>query len=232
MKVAIMQPYLFPYIGYFQLIKAVDKFIVLDDVNYINKGWINRNNILINGKSNMFTVPLKEASQNKLINEIEISGDLKWKDKLLRTIEQNYKKSPYYNSFSPVLFEIINNENKNLSEFIYFSLIKINEYLGIDTSIIPSSSIYNNQDLKAQNKIIDICLKESADTYINPIGGVELYDKHEFEKNNLTLFFIKSNDIQYKQFNNDFVPWLSILDVIMFNSKDQIHDYLDNYSLI
>jgi len=232
MKVAIMQPYLFPYIGYFQLIKAVDKFVVLDDVNYINKGWINRNNILVNGKSNMFTVPLKEASQNKLINEIEISSDLKWKEKLLKTIEQSYKKSPYYNLISPVIIEIINHDNKNLSEFICFSLNKINEYLGIDTLVIPSSSIYNNRDLKAQNKIIDICLKESADTYVNPIGGIELYDKSEFEKKKLTLFFIKSNDIQYKQFNNDFVPWLSIIDVLMFNSKEQINSYLDDYKFI
>ena len=114
----------------------------------------------------------------------------------------------------------------------HFSINKINAYLGIDTLIIPSSSIYNNQDLKAQNKIIDICLKESADSYINPIGGVELYDKLEFEKNNMTLFFIKSNDIQYKQFNNDFVPWLSIIDILMFNSKVESNHFLDKFELI
>lgn len=232
MKVAIMQPYLFPYIGYFQLIKAVDKFVVLDDVNYINKGWINRNNILINGKSNLFTIPLKEASQNKLIREIEISDDLKWKDKLIKTIEQNYKKSPYYSSFSPLLFEIINFNNKNLSEFISFSLNKINGYLGINTLIISTSSIYNNQHLKAQNKILDICLKESADIYINPIGGTELYDKIEFKNSNIELLFLKSNPIHYKQYNIDFVPWLSIIDVIMFNSKDQISNYLEDYTLL
>lgn len=211
---------------------AVDKFVVLDDVNYINKGWINRNNILINGKGNLFTIPLKEASQNKLIREIEILNEQKWKDKLFRTIEQNYKKSPSYHLFSPCLSEILYFESTNLSDYIYFSLCKINEYLGIKTEIIPSSEKYKNLDLKAQSKIIDICLKESAGTYINPIGGVELYDKIEFKKNNLELLFLKSNSIQYKQFNNEFVPWLSIIDVIMFNSKDQIKNYLEDYTLL
>lgn len=232
MRVGVMQPYLFPYIGYFQLINAVDKFVVLDDVNYINKGWINRNNILINGKSNLFTIPLKEASQNKLIREIEILNEQKWKDKLFRTIEQNYKKSPNYHLFSPCLFEILYFESANLSEYIYFSLCKINEYLGIQTIMIPSSARYNNGDLKAQTKILDICIKESADTYINPIGGVDLYDKDEFKKNNVELLFLKSNPIQYEQFNNEFVPWLSIIDIIMFNSKDRIKELLEDYTLL
>ncbi|MDR6194877.1 WbqC family protein [Siphonobacter sp. SORGH_AS_0500] len=101
MTLAIMQPYLFPYIGYFQLLNAVDKFVIYDDVAFINRGWINRNSILNNGKAQLFTVPLKEASQNKLIHEISIDTDQKWRDKLLKTIQQNYKKAPHFAAVFP-----------------------------------------------------------------------------------------------------------------------------------
>lgn len=232
MKIAIMQPYIFPYVGYFQLINAVDKFIVLDDVNYINKGWINRNNILVNGKGNLFTIPLKEASQNKLINEIYISDENKWKIKLLKTIEQNYKKACCFDIAYPIIEEIVNSSNSKISDFNYYSITKINNYFGIKTEIIASSSIYENTDLKAQNRIIDICMKENASVYINPIGGTELYNRKDFIDKKLELFFIKSNDIKYSQFGNDFAPWLSIIDVMMFNSIATIQKFLEQYTLV
>lgn len=232
MKLAIMQPYIFPYIGYFQLINAADRFVILDDVNYINKGWINRNNILVNGKANMFTIPLKDASQNKLINEITVSDDAKWQAKFLRTIELNYKKAPCYDNVYPVIAEILNSGIHKIADLNYYSITRINEYLGIHTMIVSTSSVYQNAGLKGQDRIIDICIKEKATDYINPIGGVELYSKEAFGKNNLNIQFIKTGTIVYEQFKHEFIPWLSIIDVMMFNSPEVIKDILNQYEFI
>lgn len=232
MKLAIMQPYIFPYIGYFQLIKAVDKFVIYDDVNFINRGWINRNRILVNGKDSLFTIPLKEASQNKLINEIEVNWDDAWKSKWLKTLEQSYKKAPYFQQVRPIIEQTLGQEKTIFSEIIVENLKLINAYLDITTEIISSSSIYQNTELKAQTRIVDICLKEKANHYINPIGGIELYQKEVFEKQGMQLNFIKSKAVQYPQLKNDFVPWLSIIDVLMFNSVEQIQTFLDSYELV
>ncbi|MHA1342680.1 MAG: WbqC family protein [Promethearchaeota archaeon] len=232
MKLGIMQPYLFPYIGYFQLINAVDKFIILDDVNFIKRGWINRNYILVNGKKNLFTVPLEKASQNKLIKDTYVVSDTKWKINFLKTIKFSYSRAPYFKNIYPIIQIIINNKENNLSKFIYYSLIKINEYLNIKTKIVPSSEIYRNNHLKGQYRILDICKKEKANHYINPPGGQELYERALFEKNGIKINFIKTNYFFYKQFNNEFVPNLSILDILMFNSKDRIYQFLKEYMLI
>ncbi len=232
MKIAIMQPYIFPYIGYFQLIKAVDKFIVYDDVSFINKGWINRNKILINGKENTFTIPLIEASQNKLINSISIQNKDLWAKKLLKTIEQSYKKAPFFNEIFPIIEAVLLSEKKQINELIVLHLHLLCKYLEINTEIVASSSIYNNQTLKAQDRILDICLQEKCTHYLNPIGGLELYDKDFFFKKNIQLQFIKTNTIHYQQFKGDFVPYLSILDVLMFNSKAEINILLNEYELI
>ncbi|WP_026997761.1 WbqC family protein [Flectobacillus major] len=232
MKLAIMQPYIFPYIGYFQLINAVDKFVIYDDVNFINRGWINRNRILVNGKDSLFTIPLKEASQNKLINEIEVNWDSNWKNKWLKTLEQSYKKAPYFEAILPLIQATLASEKLIFSEIIVENLQLICTYLGIGTQIVPSSSIYQNTQLKAQERILDICLQEQANHYINPIGGMELYNKEVFAEKQIQLNFIKTQAIQYPQFKNEFVPWLSILDVLMFNSVEDIKSYLDKYELI
>ena len=232
MKIGIMQPYIFPYIGYFQLINAVDKFVIYDDVNFINKGWINRNRILNNGKDSLFTIPLKEASQNKLINEIDVNWDSSWKSKFVKTLEQCYKKTPFYLEILPIIEQTLSIDNEPVSKIIEHNLRLICNYLDIKTEIVSSSAIYQNTHLKAQERILDICLQEKASQYINPIGGLELYDKDFFEAKNLQLNFIKSNSIEYPQFKNEFVPWLSMIDVLMFNSKEKIKEFLDNYELI
>lgn len=232
MKLAIMQPYIFPYIGYFQLIKAVDKFVLYDDVNFINRGWINRNRILVNGKDSMFTIPLKDASQNKLINEIDVNWDKNWKSKFLKTIEQSYKKAPFYSEVLLIIEKSIEADGGQFSKVVEQNLRLICEYLAIKTEIISSSSIYQNTDKKAQERILDICSQENANHYINPIGGLELYDKEVFTKENMVMNFMKSKSVEYTQFKNDFVPWLSIIDVLMFNSKAEINKFLDNYELV
>ncbi len=232
MKIAVMQPYLFPYVGYFQLIHSVDKFVILDDVNFINRGWINRNRILVNNADNIFTIPLKDASQNKKICDTFISEDLKWQEKLLKTIEMAYKKAPFFKEAFRVLQEIIQINEKNLSAYIFNSLTSINNYLEIPTTMVPSSGIYQNGHLKAQDKILDICMQEKANHYINPIGGLELYSQAEFAVRDIKLNFIKSEAIEYKQFTYEFIPWLSIIDLMMFNSKDQLVNFIEQYSLI
>lgn len=228
-----MQPYFMPYIGYFQLIRAVDKFIIYDDVNYIKQGWINRNNILLNNKSHLFSLPLKDASSFKKINEIEINEILfsKWKNKFFKTIEA-YKKAPFYESIKHILEEIMTFEQGKISDLIYRSLVEISKYIGIQTIIEKSSSIYENSELPRAERLIDICKKEKANTYINPLGGQELYDKKYFSDYNIDLFFIKTNKVEYVQFSETFVPWLSIIDVMMFNSPDEINKMLNLYELI
>ncbi|MCV6638076.1 WbqC family protein [Candidatus Albibeggiatoa sp. nov. NOAA] len=231
MKVAIMQPYFLPYIGYFQLIQAVDKFIILDDVNYIPKGWINRNRILVNHQPYLFTLPLQKASQNKKINELYLEQDLKQHSKLLKTIYLAYKKAPYFEFYS-ILEEIVHYPKIQLINYIEHSLQKIMIYLNIQTQMIKSASVYQNQHLKGQARILDICQQEQADTYINLMGGQALYDKNAFAQAGIQLQFIQTQPIVYKQFSNHFVPNLSIIDVLMFNSTKQSQFLLNQYQLV
>ncbi|WP_332444481.1 WbqC family protein [Wolinella succinogenes] len=229
MTVAIMQPYFFPYIGYWQLINAVDTFVIYDDVNYINKGYINRNSILVNGKSQQFTIELMGASQNKLINEIEVGNNLK---KLLKTIEMSYKKAPYFDIVFPAIEDVLSQKENNLAKFIGYSIQKISNYLEIGTNFIYSSDIEKDNSLKAQDKILDICQKLNANNYINAIGGQELYDKKRFQEQSIVLNFLKTQLVEYKQYKNEFVPYLSIIDILMFNSIADVKDMLKRYELI
>ncbi|MDX4071373.1 WbqC family protein [Aliarcobacter skirrowii] len=229
MTLAIMQPYLFPYIGYWQLINAVDTFVIYDDVNFIKQGYINRNSILTNGKSQQFTLELIGASSNKLINEISVGNN---KNKVLKTIKQNYSKAPYYNEIIIIIEEILNNEEKNLAKFIGFSLMKISNYLGINTKFMFSSDIEKYNDLKAQEKVLEICKILQANKYINAIGGQELYSKEIFRENKIELNFLKTKLLEYKQFNYEFVAYLSIIDVLMFNDKEKVKHYLNDFELI
>ncbi|WP_315122272.1 WbqC family protein [uncultured Clostridium sp.] len=232
MKLGIMQPYFFPYIGYWQLINAVDKYIIYDDVNFINRSWINRNSILINDESKRINLQLIGASQNKLINEIEVLEDIIYKEKLLKTIETFYRKAQYYSEVFPVIENIINNDEKNLARYLEYSIKKICEYLYIDTELIVSSTIDKNNGLRGQDKILEICKILDGDEYYNAIGGQELYSYKDFESKNIKLRFLNTGKVEYKQFNNEFVPNLSIIDVMMFNSIEDIKKMLDQYELL
>ncbi len=229
MTLAIMQPYIFPYIGYWQLLEASDTFIIYDDVNYIKQGYINRNSILIRGKPHHFTLKLIGASSYKLINEIELFEN---NHKLLKTIFMVYKKAPYFNMVYPIIEDILSNTETNLGKFLGYSIEKISDYLQIKNNIIYSSNMEKDNTLKAQDKIIDISKRLNASHYVNAIGGQEIYDKETFNANNIQLNFIKTNIIEYKQFNNNFVPSLSIVDIMMFNSVEEVNKMLKEYELI
>lgn len=233
MKLGIMQPYFIPYLGYFQLMNAVDKYIVYDDVNYIKQGRINRNNILINGAAHAVNILLDQASPNKHINEISLLKPEFNMKKLIKSFELAYSKAPYYNDVIKVVEDILFCEETNLALFLYNSFKVICNYLGIETELILSSSLNKDCSLKAERKVYHICEIMHADEYYNSIGGWELYDKEEFKKRGITLHFLKKNDgITYRQFGNDFVDNLSIIDVMMFNSKDEIQKLLQQYTLL
>lgn len=233
MNIAIMQPYFFPYIGYFQLIHSVDKFVVYDNIKYTKKGWINRNRILVNGQPQLFTIPLKKDNDYLNVDKRYIAET--WnlsKSNFLNSIKGNYKKAPYFEQVYSIIEKIANNQNLNLFDFIFNSIKTINEFLDIKTELLVSSTIPIDHNLKSQDKVIELCKALNATRYINAIGGIELYNKETFANKNIQLNFIKTNYIEYKQFNNNFVPWLSIIDVLMFNSKEHVKSYLNQYTLI
>ena len=229
MKLGIMQPYFLPYIGYFQLMKAVDKYVIADNLNYIKQGWINKNKLLLNGNEFMFNLAVIGASQNKLINEIVVAND---QSKLLKTIEVNYRRAPFFTDVFPLMEKIIQHEDKNLARYTGNSMMAVADYLKFSTAFMYMSDLERDFSLKAQEMVINICTIVNATEYINAIGGTELYDKETFKKNGIDLFFLKTNQIEYKQFNNPFVPNLSILDVLMFNSVEEVHGLLGMYDLV
>lgn len=232
MKVGIMQPYFAPYIGYWQLMNAVDEYVIYDDVTYINRGWINRNRILVEGTPQYISIPLSNASQNKKINEIELNFTTKLVKKNLKTIEYSYKKAPYYQDVFPLVKKIMECSDKRLVSYIENSFYIICNYLNIETEFVFSSSLDKNCHLKGQEKIIDICQLLNASEYYNAIGGQNLYNYEVFKNRNIRLKFLKTQSIKYTQFKNEFQPDLSIIDVMMFNSKEKVQRFLTMYDLI
>lgn len=235
MVLAIMQPYLFPYIGYYQLLDAVDRFVVYDDVTFIKQGWINRNNTLSNGQPLLFTLPLVDASSNRLIRDIVVHDRLfePWKQKFLRTLTQSYRKAPYADAVVDLVGRVLEQApGQSISSVARESLVAVSQYLGLNTDVVPTSSHYANHELTGQQRVLDICRREQASKYINPIGGQSLYDKETFRAHGLELEFIKSRLVPYRQFKNDFVPWLSIIDVLMFNSGEETRALLKEYDLV
>ena len=233
MKLAIMQPYFMPYIGYFQLINAVDVFVVYDNIKFIKKGWFHRNRILVNGRDKMFSVPIKKDSDYLYVVQRELADSFdNEKKKIIRQIKAAYQKAPYYKEVLPVVEECFQYGSGNLFDFIYSSLKLMTQSLRIDTKIIISSAIDINHSQKSQDKVLAICKNINADIYLNAIGGQALYAAEGFRNEGIELRFIETKPIEYKQFDDEFVPWLSIIDVMMFNSKEQINKMLKDYEVI
>lgn len=231
MRLAIMQPYFFPYIGYFQLIAAVDMFIVYDNIKYTKKGWVNRNRMLQNGKDVMFSLPLKNDSDYLDVCERELATDFN-RDKLLNQFKNAYRRAPYFAQTFQLIEQIVRYEDRNLFRFLHHSLVKTCEHLDIATEIKISSTIAIDHDLKNQDKVLALCESVGASTYVNAIGGMDLYSKEKFLGKGIELKFIKSKPFEYAQFSNAFVPWLSIVDVMMFNPLDSIRSCIStNYEL-
>lgn len=225
-KIAIMQPYFFPYLGYFQLIASVEKFVLLDDVNYITRGWINRNRIMVNGTVHTFTIPLKKASQNKLVCDIELSDSIEWQSKLMRTIQMAYARAPYYSTTLQLLKEIIFFQTAKLDVYLRHSINLLTEYLSIETHVVESSRIYQNSKLRGQDRIVDICVQEGASAYLNPIGGKALYNSEIFQSRGISLQFIEPRSFPNSGNTPERPKSLSIIDVLMFNEKTVVSNFL------
>ncbi|WP_299271003.1 WbqC family protein [uncultured Psychrosphaera sp.] len=223
MRVAIMQPYFFPYIGYFQLLNAVDTFVIYDDIEYTKKGWINRNRLQLNGKEFMFTLPLKKASDYLPVNQRELANSwVKDKNKLLNKVSSTYQNAPYFETVWPLVVNIFNCTHINLFDFILNSITELTKWFNIQTNLVVSSSLKYNSELKAQDKVINLCQALNTTEYINPIGGLELYNKQDFINNHLKLTFINPILKSYSQSATPFLSHLSILDVIMYNSHEEV----------
>lgn len=224
-----MQPYIFPYLGYFQLIRDVDIFVVFDDVNYRKRSWISRNRILLDGQDYLFSLHLSQVSSLNKINQVEVGGN---RHVLFKTFRQAYSHAPCYDAAMPLIEELLLNEEKQLALYLLQQLKGISRYLGLSTRFILSSDIQKNNELKAQKKILDICEALGADAYSNAIGGQHLYFEQDFAERGIDLKFIQSRPIRYRQFGTRFVPWLSIIDVMMFNAPPLIRTMLDQYQRV
>ncbi len=230
-KVAIMQPYFLPYMGYWQLIAQVDEFVIYDNIQYTKKGWITRNRFLLNGRDEMFSLSLKADSDFLPVAQRTLSPAFD-REKLIRQLQGAYQKAPCFAENFPVIAEIIRNPEQNLSAYISGSIHKMCAYLDIKTRLIASSTIAGNDDLKGQDRVLDICAALGADEYINPVGGLDLYERSEFAKRGLRLSFLRSRALAYDQFGQPCLPHLSILDVLMFNSRAQVINSLGEFDFI
>ncbi len=230
-SVGIMQAYFMPYIGYFQLINAVDEFVIYDNIQYTKKGWINRNRILQGDGDRYITLPLKKDSDYLDIRERYLSESFDSR-KMLQQIRTIYHKAPYYSDVAEWLEGIISYDDHNLFQYIFHSVKEVCHYLEIKTPIVVSSDMQYDVRLKGQDKVIAICKERNCDRYINAIGGMELYQPAAFEREGMELRFIQTVFQEYPQFKNSFVPALSIIDVLMFNSKEQIKEMLLSYNLL
>lgn len=228
MSYAVMQPYLFPYLGYYQLVNSVNTFVFYDDVNFIKRGYINRNNILSNGKSLRFTIPVINASQNKLIKDLNFDHNIK---KVLKTIAQSYKKAPYFKDVYPIVEIVLNSENRALEHLCGKSVTLVFKYLGIKKNFYYSSELKYNRDLSAADKLIEIGKKLEMIDYVNSPGGKDLYTKEYFSSKNVNLSFIEIGQYEYSQNVEEFIPHLSMIDVLMWNSPEQVKLLLKKYKL-
>jgi WbqC-like protein family len=241
MKIAINQPYIFPYIGYFQLINAVDTFIFYDDVHFIKQGYINRNNILVNKNKHPFTIPIQNISSFTPIKDTLISEKpAHWNTKLLATFHQAYKKAPHFAQIMPLVdnilrgpdFSLDGSFNRSIGDVAAESVQSVLDYLGIEKRLISSHDRYNNTHLKLAERVIDICRQENATTYINAIGGQALYTKEYFAERAIQLHFLKPTLTIYQQNAPTFIQGLSIIDVLMHNDPTIVRAMLNDYTLL
>ncbi len=255
MKLAIMQPYFFPYLGYFQLIHAVDKFILYDNLNYIKWGWVNRNRVVLQGKPTFFIVPILGKSSFKKIRDtrVDIKNEVRWKKKILNLMVSGYKKTSCFDEIYPLIEKIINTDAEYLTDINGSSIKQISEFLGISTQITTDISNYeileknlnkSDSDINTfylhEQKLSDtktiraicICKNEQADIFVNAIGGQTIYDKNIFKKNGIDLYFLNSLSYAYRQNSEEFLPSMSIIDVLMNCGKTGTRRLLDNYELI
>ena len=235
-RVGIMQPYIFPYIGYMNLVNASDKFVFYDDVNFIKKGWINRNRIMLMGEPYSFSIPLKQQSQNVLIKDTEVSDLQKFSDKFLQQLSFSYKKSPYKDTVLDYVRETLKSRHLSISELAIGSVELFFEYLGIKKLFHYSSKEFSEtRTLKKAERLVKITESLKSDNYINAIGGNSLYCSEFFASKGIKLKFVKPLLMTYEHCNvrgSNFTPGLSIIDIMMNLSVQDIRSHLDSFELV
>lgn len=231
-RLAVMQPYVFPYIGYFHLISSSSLFIFCDDVNYIKQGWINRNRILSGNDSCLFVVPMKNRSQNRLINEICPLITKEWKAQFYNQLRHNYRKAPYFSDVVDPIMGVFESEYTDVTDLAINSIVSVYSYLGMDIAFDKSSVCApETRGLGRSDRLIEMSKRLGFSDYVNLPGGREIYSKEYFKSNGIDLHFIRSHPIEYNQHTDEFVPFLSIIDILMFNSKADIVKFFSEYSL-
>jgi hypothetical protein len=235
MTIAIMQPYFFPYLGQFQLINAVERFVLCDDVQYIRHGWINRNRILKPGEGFYYiTVPIAKHESRTLIKDIRTVEGYDWKDKILKQTEHYKKRSLHYSRVNELLKECFSYNETNITKLNALCLKAACDYIGIDFKVeITSEMGFDYSGITCTDDwAITISKQLNATTYLNPPGGAELYDKGKFLENDIQLSFVKPQLKEYDQQRSSFEPGLSIIDIMMFNSPTEIKGMLNDYQLL
>lgn len=225
MTLGIMQPYFLPYIGYWQLMAAVDRFVIYDNVKYTKQGWINRNRFLRDGHDAVFTVPLKKGSDHLAIGQREVADSFD-RDKLLRALAESYRKAPQFASVFPLVERIVQAKVVNLFAYIQHSLEQVAASLDLQTPMIVSSTVAIDHSLTSEDKVIALCSALGADRYLNPINGRALYSKAAFAARGIRLEFLEPGIREYPQLGGPFVPSLSIVDVLMFNPLPTVREML------
>ena len=231
MTLGIMQPYFLPYIGYWQLLAAVDRFVVYDNIQYAKKGWINRNRFLRNGADAFFTVPLSKGSDFLNVADRSIADDFD-PQTILNPMAAAYRRAPFFADVFPILETIVTAAPRNLFEYLHRSLVIIAGHLEIQTPIVVSSTVAIDHGIKSERKVLALCKALGATRYINPAGGRDLYSVSTFAEHGIELQFIQSRPILYRQYDNPFVPSLSIVDVLMFNSRNAVRGMLGEFDLV
>ncbi|HDP98529.1 MAG TPA: hypothetical protein ENN22_05010 [bacterium] len=231
--IAVMQPYLFPYIGYFQLIDSCDLFVFYDDVQYIQRGWINRNRILLNHEPYYITLPVQKKFHRATIRECLLSNEAEREiQRIQKTINRAYKASPYFSNIYPLIQSVFENKSVHISILAEVSILTVMKYLDIKTKTSRSSEIDYNKHLRGERRMIDLVKTLNGNRYINPIGGAELYTPEQFKDVGIELKFLQSKPLSYTQFKKPFVPYLSIIDVLMFNPVEKVKVMLKEYELV
>jgi hypothetical protein len=229
----VMQPYFLPYIGYFQLICAVDEFVIYDNIEFTKRGWINRNQMLLDGHSATFSIPVKNDSDFLDIRERKLARDCgRQKRKILNQMREAYRRAPYFDTVYPLVELCLMHKQEDLFLFIRHSLDQVCKHLTVSTPFVVSSSIAMNHSLRGQDRVLETCRQRSADHYINPIGGKALYEREAFASRGIGLSFLKARATKYEQFGNNFIPSLSIIDVMMFNERSRVRELLEAYDLV
>lgn len=218
MNIGIMQPYFFPYIGYWQLMALTDRYVIYDDVRFIKGGWINRNRILQAGAPAYINLPLRRT-QGSMICEYGVAISPVYLRKMANRLTCAYRRAPFFDEVYPALWDMLAYETDSLPDYLENTIRKTARRLGISTEFIRSSKLAAATDLHGQDRVIAICRRLGATTYYNAIGGRELYSYAEFEKAGINLRFVETGDIRYPQitYGNEqaFFPNLSIIDVLM-----------------